>query len=84
MQYMKRELSSTIFMYILGALIVIGFFFVLFMLVTNSVPENNKEVMYLLLGTLVASFSNVVQYFYGSSQGSREKTNMMSKNEKTT
>lgn len=81
---MKRELSSTIFMYILGALIVIGFFFVLFMLVTNSVPENNKEVMYLLLGTLVASFSNVVQYFYGSSQGSREKTNMMSKNEKTT
>ncbi len=65
-------------MYSLGTVIVVGFFVILYLLVMNIVPESNREVLNILLGALVGSFGSIVQYFYGSSQGSREKTDLMS------
>jgi len=36
-------------------------------------------MLYILLGALVAKFGDVVSYFYGSSKGSSDKTEIMEK-----
>jgi hypothetical protein len=68
---------NEIFMYILGALIVLVFFFVIIGLLLWEVPQANKEALYLALGTLLGSFTGVVGYFYGSSAGSKQKTELL-------
>lgn len=72
---MKTEGIAT---YILGALIVLGFFGLLGILIAVGIPEGNSELLYLAVGALIAAFSTVVGYFYGSSQGSKEKNKLLS------
>ncbi len=69
-----------IFQYILGALIVIGFFVLLYLLISAEVPERNKDLLNLIVGALIGSFATVVGYFYGSSKGSADKNEMLNKN----
>lgn len=70
-----------IYMYILGALIVIGFFFILYIVFIAEMPQSNKDVGLLVIGALVSKFGDVVAYFFGSSKGSSDKTEMMNKNQ---
>jgi len=71
--------ESKIFMYALGALIVIGFFASIILFAQIGVPEQNKDLLNIVLGSLIAAFATVVGYFYGSSKGSQDKTEMMNK-----
>ena len=71
-----------IFQYILGALIVSGFFALLILLVLSAVPTENKDLLNLVVGTLIGSFSGIVSYFFGSSLGSSKKDQLL--NEKNT
>jgi uncharacterized membrane protein YbhN (UPF0104 family) len=71
--------SKDIFQYILGALIVAGFFVLLYLLISTEVPEKNTNVLNLVIGALIGSFTTIVGYFYGSSKGSSEKTELLSK-----
>jgi CDP-diglyceride synthetase len=64
-------------MYALGALIVIGFFLVLLVVFRTEMPEKNKDIGLLVVGALVAKFSDVVSYFFGSSKGSADKTEII-------
>lgn len=66
-----------IFKYVLGGLIVIGFFSVVLMLLRVEVPTANKDLFNLLVGALIAAFSTIVGFFYGSSLGSQEKSEML-------
>lgn len=68
-----------IFMYVLGAVIIICFFIVLWLLVFNPMPVDNKDVLYLIIGALIGFAGSVVNYFYGSSSGSATKTEMLKK-----
>jgi len=65
-----------IFMYALGALIVIGFFAIVVMLIMR--PEL-KDSLNLVIGALIGAFGTVVGYFYGSSKGSAEKNEIIAK-----
>jgi hypothetical protein len=65
--------------YVLAGLIVTGFFILLYMLIRDSVPEGNRDILHIVVGSLVGSFGTVVQYFFGSSMGSKEKTKLMGK-----
>ena len=67
------------FQYILGGLIVAGFFILLYLLVAMKVPEANKDLLNLVVGALIGSFAGVVQYFFGSSAGSAKKTDIIDK-----
>jgi len=69
--------SKDIFQYILGALIVAGFFVLLYLLISTEVPDKNSNVLNLVVGSLIGSFSTIVGYFYGSSKGSSEKNDML-------
>jgi hypothetical protein len=66
-------------MYVLGALVTICFFLVLALLIFKPMPQENKDVLYLAIGALIGFEGAIVQYFYGSSAGSAEKTNIIAK-----
>jgi len=71
--------AKNIFQYVLGALIVLGFFILMVVLVYKNVPSENKDLLNLVVGALIGSFATVVGYFYGSSLGSSEKNEMLQK-----
>lgn len=64
-------------MYALGALIVIGFFVILIVVFRTEMPDKNKDIGLLVIGALVAKFSDVVAYFFGSSKGSADKSEII-------
>jgi cytochrome c biogenesis protein CcdA len=66
-------------MYILGAIIVLGFFGLLGMLIIKGIPQTNEQLLNIAIGTLLAAFGTVVGYFYGSSSGSKDKTELLNK-----
>ena len=71
--------AKEIFFYSLGALIVLGFFLILGVSIAKG---DNPEAVNLCIGTLLAGFGTVVGYYYGSSKGSADKTEMMHSNAK--
>jgi len=62
---------------ILGVVITLAFFGLLALLVFKGIPEQNGELLYLAVGALIAGFSTVISYFFGSSAGSAEKNEML-------
>ena len=62
---------------VLGALIITGFFVVLAAMLTRQIPQGAETEFSILLGALATMTAAVVNYFFGSSAGSKEKTRMM-------
>lgn len=75
--------AKDIFQYFLGFLIVTGFFVLLALLVLSAVPNENMDLLNLVVGALIGSFATVVGYFYGSSAGSARKDEILSKNKES-
>jgi drug/metabolite transporter (DMT)-like permease len=71
--------AKNIFQYVLGALITVGFFVLLYLLLLSAVPEENKEILNIVVGALIGSFTSIVGYFYGSSLGSADKNELLKK-----
>ena len=69
-------------LYLLASLIVIGFFVLLYILTTTEVPPENKDALNLVIGALIGSFTSIISYYFGSSKGSADKTEMLHKPEK--
>lgn len=61
-------------MYILGALVAIGFFATLIFMILKGSYESSVN---LIVGALVGSFTTIVAYFFGSSKSSADKTEMI-------
>jgi hypothetical protein len=40
----------------------------------KTLPEKNAELVYFLIGNLFGGFFQVMNYYFGSSSGSKEKT----------
>ena len=73
------EKLKEMYMYLLGAFIVGGFFVLLYFLVYQSIPSENKDILNIVVGALIGSFTTVVGYFYGSSKGSSDKNELLKK-----
>jgi len=65
---------------ILGLVTVIGFFATLGVMLSPWAPEEGNEVLYVLIGALGSKTTQIYNYFFGSSSGSKDKTALMSKN----
>ncbi|MBI1393044.1 MAG: hypothetical protein GC152_09920 [Alphaproteobacteria bacterium] len=63
---------------VLGGLIIAGFFIVLAAMVTRRLPAGAETEFSIMLGALATMTAAVVNYFFGSSAGSREKTRLLS------
>lgn len=70
------------YLYILGAILVISFMVLLALLIFKAVPEPNSELLYLTVGALIGFVGSVVSYFFGSSLGSKQKTEIMANGNK--
>jgi len=70
--------GKKLFQYILGGLIVTGFFVLLYFLVIRPIPEKNSDLLNLIVGALIGNFGAVVSYFFGSSAGSARKDETIS------
>ena len=68
---------------IIGGLIVLGFFGSLFILLARpeTITDVNRDAVFLMIGALVAGFSTLIGFFFGSSAGSARKTNLLAKAE---
>lgn len=71
--------TKDIFQYALAALIVLVFFTLIYIVFRWSLPGENKEIAYLVIGAIVMKFGDVVAYFFNSTKGSQEKTDIISK-----
>ncbi len=54
---------------LLGAVITLGFFVVVFVVLFVPVPSTVRDIVLVLLGALIASFKEVTGFFFGSSAG---------------
>jgi len=73
------EKTKEIAMYSLAGLITTGFFTILGLLIAKGIPTENAELLNMSIGALLVSFSVVVSYFFGSSAGSKAKTELLGK-----
>lgn len=65
-------------LYALSWIVVAGFFSLCAMLMVVSLPKGQNEVIFMLFGALSSGFGQVLQYFFGSSKSSTDKTKLMS------
>lgn len=70
-----RDLSTPILSY----LVVLAFFGSIYLLLTQAVTvqDGMRDVVMMLLGTLAAAFSQVLNFRFGTSVGSKEKTEII-------
>jgi len=62
---------------VLAGVITIGFFGILLWMFIYGVPKNGNEALLLMLGALQTAFTGVIAYFFGSSAGSKAKTDVL-------
>ena len=63
--------------YVLAAIIVAGFFALMYSLAVSSIPEENREVLHLVVGALIGAFTTVVGFFFGSYKSSSDKNELL-------
>jgi hypothetical protein len=62
---------------LLALLVTVGFFGVLWYMLTHQVPAASHDTMLLLLGSLGTAWTSIIAYYFGSSAGSDRKTELM-------
>ena len=62
---------------ILAILISLGFFGILIGMMTGTLDVGNSEALLIMLGALGAAWGAVVNFYFGSSKGSEDKTQAM-------
>jgi D-alanyl-lipoteichoic acid acyltransferase DltB (MBOAT superfamily) len=71
--------SKERFMYIIGGFVIGCAVAIIALLVFYQLPETNKDIVNISLGTLLGMAVNVVGFFFGSSKSSQDKTDLMAK-----
>lgn len=66
----------------LAVFIVFGFFGILLWMMVFGLPKTGVEALLMMVGSLTSAFGGVVQFYFGSSAGSKEKNNLLAAKEK--
>jgi hypothetical protein len=66
----------------LAFFITFGFFGALIWVMVFGIPKTGTEVLLMMLGSLSTSWTGVVQFYYGSSAGSKQKTDALAARDK--
>lgn len=61
----------------MAALVTVGLLGIIILLVNVDIKETSKDVLLVVLGALVAIVKDVFGYYFGSSEGSQRKTELM-------
>ncbi|SLK03690.1 hypothetical protein [Novosphingobium mathurense] len=73
--------KRSIFGYIIGAIVMILTVGIVAALFTHELPQGNREVALVILGTVIGWASTIVGHEFGSSVGSKDKTALLAKSE---
>lgn len=66
----------------MAIMVTFGFFGILTWLLTKGVPPTGSETLIYMLGALGTAWTGIVQFYFGSSAGSKAKTDAMVQGEK--
>lgn len=66
---------------ILAYLITIGFFGIIAFMLFGKIPSENKDILYILLGSLGTAWTGCIAYYFGSTNGSMEKSKLLALSE---
>jgi len=69
--------AKDIFMYILAAFVMVLLFTTIGIILTKSIPQENKDLAYMSLGLALGWGTMVMSYFFGSSKGSADKNELI-------
>ena len=75
----KATGSRDVNLYVLAWTIIAGFFFLMGILLFIKIPEDSTGVIFMLFGALAAGFGQVLQFFFGSSKSSADKSELLAK-----
>ncbi len=64
---------------ILSIIVTSGFFIIIYVVLRVAIPPASEKLVYMLLGTLGAGFTQVLNFWLGSSRSSQQKTTMLAK-----
>jgi len=62
---------------ILAWFVVLGFYILTYFLMVQPIPKDSNQVVFMLFGTISTGFGTVLGFFFGSSQSSGEKDEMI-------
>ena len=62
----------------LAAIVTVGFFGILVMMLLGKVDSNNPAIL-MMLGSLGTAWTGIIAYYFGSSAVSQAKTDLLSK-----
>ena len=62
---------------VLAVVITLGFFGILIWMLLNGMPKTGTEALLMMLGALGTAWTGVVNFYYGSSAGSKAKTDAL-------
>lgn len=71
------DIIKQAFFYLVGVVFLIGFFTIAGLLTVTVVPDQNKEMVGGIVETLKNGSLIILGYWYGSSKGSADKTDLM-------
>lgn len=77
------KVVKELYMYLLGAIVILCAFFLGYLLATNEIPGGNKDVVMVAVGVILGWGSMVVGYFFGSSKSSADKNEIIIKQNET-
>ena len=66
----------------MAIMVTFGFFGILAWLLVRGVPPSGSETLIYMLGALGTAWTGIVQFYFGSSAGSKAKTDAMAQGEK--
>ena len=66
----------------MAIMVTFGFFGILTWLLTKGVPPTGSETLIYMLGALGTAWTGIVQFYFGSSAGSKAKTDALVQGEK--
>jgi hypothetical protein len=71
------ENSKEIFKYGLAGLLIVAIMSIVAILIFKDMPSENKGVLTIIMGNLLAAFLTVVNFFFSSTKSSEDKTKML-------
>jgi hypothetical protein len=70
-------------MYIIGCLVVATYLFATIYMLVKPDANNDTKIFMLLIGGLISAFATILGYYFGSSQGSADKTKLLAEQSQT-
>jgi len=71
------SINSDLQRLIVASLVILGTFGLFVLLMFLDLPQGSKEALIIAFTIVVAKFQTVIDYFFGSSDGSKEKTKLL-------